>query len=204
MFSFLLYKKKQKKEKIKTNKKNITSKKEAGKEESAFEKFFKTATTKKGTKSKKQDDFSFAKSKITGKKAKIGFPIAGKTGNYQNLSEGDIKGKTGDGKLPSEIPGGRTGLGKTGKGSIAGRKIIFKPKIPYPLYYRKKGIFGKAIVWVEVSPSGKVLRTRLKQSTGYPDLDILAERGVAKMLFSPVRKQVNDTGEIVVRFKLKR
>src|SRR5690606_19222752 len=46
----------------------------------------------------------------------------------------------------------------------------------YPALYRNAGIGGKAVLWVVIDEAGAVRNTRVVTSTGFPELDDVAER----------------------------
>lgn len=45
----------------------------------------------------------------------------------------------------------------------------------YPAVYRNAGIGGKAVLWVFIDEKGEVRNTRVVTSTGFPELDAVAE-----------------------------
>jgi periplasmic protein TonB len=58
----------------------------------------------------------------------------------------------------------------------------------YPPLLRDAGIGGTAIIWYYLATDGRVLRTQIAQSSGYPALDQAALAVAARMQFSPYRK----------------
>ncbi|MDH5718417.1 MAG: TonB family protein [Spirochaetia bacterium] len=102
--------------------------------------------------------------------------------------------------------------GKTGKGSIVWksgykRNLDYIPDIPYPKYYRERGIQAKIILDFEVNSAGKVINVNIKQSSGYTKLDILAKEAVRKAKFTAipgVKNLSSDAGEIEIHFELTR
>lgn len=103
-----------------------------------------------------------------------------------------------------KVPDGKTGTGGISWQGGYTRRLIYMPKIPYPEYYRRRGIQTGVLLQIEVNPSGQVVDTRVLRSSGYSKLDILARNSVRKARFSGTAgSQRNDIGEITVNFKLK-
>ena len=55
----------------------------------------------------------------------------------------------------------------------------------YPPLLKEARIGGTAIVWFFIDEEGRVLETRLKESSGHPKLDEAALRVASAMEFSP-------------------
>ena len=66
-------------------------------------------------------------------------------------------------------------------------RILTQPNVLnyYPLEARRRGIEGRALVLVDVNKSGRVIRARVIQSTGYALLDRQAIRYLHAMRFHP-------------------
>lgn len=59
----------------------------------------------------------------------------------------------------------------------------------YPALLRDAGIGGKALVWFFIDEDGKVLRTQLRESSGYEALDQAAIQVANVMQFSPAKNR---------------
>ncbi|MEX0908073.1 MAG: energy transducer TonB, partial [Gemmatimonadota bacterium] len=55
----------------------------------------------------------------------------------------------------------------------------------YPPLLRDAGIGGSPKLWFFIDESGRVIKTELKESSGYPDLDAAANAVAEVMEFSP-------------------
>ncbi len=84
------------------------------------------------------------------------------------------------------------------------RKIIYRPNVEYPSYYRKKGIQGKTRLLVKVDRLGNVINTTVVSSSGYSKLDVIAKKMIRATRFSPVDGVAigYDEAEIDVYFRL--
>ena len=87
----------------------------------------------------------------------------------------------------------------------ARRVIRVKPKVVYPLQYRKNGIQGTAKFTIFVDSSGNVTRIELIKGTGYSKLDVIARQALRKTKFNQLitTDADYDEGEIEVKFQLK-
>jgi len=108
-----------------------------------------------------------------------------------NLSKGDTNtfGKFG---YSEEIigPGGE-------------RKIIYREKIPYPEWAKKKRIECNIRIKFYVSPEGKITDTEIITSSGYPELDVMVEDAFRRWVFEPQKVGTKVWGEIVFKMRLK-
>ena len=84
------------------------------------------------------------------------------------------------------------------------RKIIHRPKVEYPSYYRQKGIQGKTRLLIKVDRSGNVITTSVISSSGHSKLDVIAQKTMRATRFSPVHGATvgYDEAEIDVHFRL--
>jgi TonB family protein len=57
----------------------------------------------------------------------------------------------------------------------------------YPPKLRAQGIGGQTLVWLLIDKEGRVERTQLKQTSGYPELDKAALEVAERMQFTPAR-----------------
>ena len=74
----------------------------------------------------------------------------------------------------------------------------------YPVMLREAGIGGLTLVWVLIDEDGRVVRTELKESSGYPALDEAAIKIAPIMRFSPAMnrdQRVKVWVSIPVRFR---
>lgn len=77
----------------------------------------------------------------------------------------------------------------------------------YPSSLLSKGVGGRVIVNCEVDESGKVVSTRIKQSSGYGELDKAAINAVNKWKFKPGTKggkKVKATCNVPFNFEVKK
>ncbi|RKY30815.1 MAG: hypothetical protein DRP67_03770 [Candidatus Omnitrophota bacterium] len=95
------------------------------------------------------------------------------------------------GKISEEIegPGGK-------------RRIIYKVSPEYPEWAKKEGIEGNVRIKFWISPQGKVVDTEIITSSGYPELDLIAEAFLRKWIFEPSTENYNVWGIITFRFRL--
>jgi len=76
----------------------------------------------------------------------------------------------------------------------------------YPPLLRDAGIGGQTVMWFFIDEDGKVLRTQVNQSSGYPALDEAAEKVANIMQFSPAfnrDKKVQVWVQIPIKFSTK-
>ena len=76
----------------------------------------------------------------------------------------------------------------------------------YPPLLRDAGIGGQTVMWFFIDENGKVLRTQVNQSSGYPALDEAAEKVANLMQFSPAfnrDKKVQVWVQIPIKFSTK-
>jgi TonB family protein len=59
----------------------------------------------------------------------------------------------------------------------------------YPPMFRDAGIGGTTILWVDVGADGQVLDTRVQSSSGYPELDQVAQEVMREASFSPAQNR---------------
>ena len=69
------------------------------------------------------------------------------------------------------------------------RKLAYREPVPYPNWAEKEGIEGNIRIKFWVVPDGRISETELLISSGYPELDIIAEETFRKWLFEPVVKK---------------
>ncbi len=99
------------------------------------------------------------------------------------------------GPRPSGIP--------TAPPSLYGaRRIIYQPELHYPEWAERDRVQASPRFHIIVSPDGKVSSVRLAVSSGYPDLDRLAEENVRRWIYEK-REGQTEARQIVVRFKLR-
>jgi protein TonB len=82
---------------------------------------------------------------------------------------------------------------------------LSNPKPAYPLAARRRGIEGKVLLRVEVSPGGECLHAELKKSSGHDMLDQAALEAVRKWRFVPARRGNSAVAawvEVPIAFKL--
>ena len=95
------------------------------------------------------------------------------------------------------------GIGEKIEGPGGKRKVIYRISPQYPEWAKKKGIEGNIRIKFWISPEGKVVDTEIITSSGYPELDLIAEAIFRKWLFEPSTKNGNVWGIITFRFRLK-
>lgn len=66
-------------------------------------------------------------------------------------------------------------------------------KRSYPDHLRKNRIGGRVVLWVYVDEEGRVQKSRVQQSSGYPALDRAAKEVAAEMRFSPAMNRDRKT-----------
>ncbi|MEW5944216.1 MAG: energy transducer TonB [Pseudomonadota bacterium] len=79
------------------------------------------------------------------------------------------------------------------------------PKPAYPLAARRRGIEGRVLLRVEISPGGECLHAELKKSSGHDMLDQAALEAVRKWRFVPARRGNSAVAawvEVPIAFKL--
>ena len=64
--------------------------------------------------------------------------------------------------------------------------VVYREPLAYPVPARRRGIEGTASIAVEVGPDGRVVRTRVLQSSGNRLLDRAAQRNLKQWRFDPV------------------
>ena len=77
----------------------------------------------------------------------------------------------------------------------------------YPSALLKKGIGGKAVITCVVDAKGNIMSTKVKQSSGQPELDKAALQAVSRWKFKPARrdgKPIQATCNIPFTFEVKR
>ena len=137
---------------------------------------------------------------------------AGRKTNASSWEKETEKSATGtEGKKEStetvKIPEGKTGAGSIRWKTGYKRSLTHIPYPPYPKYFRQRGIQGSVTIIFEVNSAGKVISVRVKKSSGYTKLDILAKNAVRDSRFSAIPGSQNvtrDKGEIDIHFELKR
>ena len=135
-----------------------------------------------------------------------GLPWSGSKSDGHEKWDSDPAGGDPEGKHNRadnvRIPEGSSRVtGSNWQGSLQ-RKLLDHPAIPYPVYYRQKGIQAELLLILEVSPDGRVVDVQVKQSTGHSGLDILAERAMRKARFSKSPAEHNDRGVFRIDFHL--
>ena len=77
----------------------------------------------------------------------------------------------------------------------------------YPSALLKKGIGGKAVITCVVDAKGNIVSTKVKQSSGQPELDKAALQAVSRWKFKPARRggrPIQATCNIPFTFEVKR
>ncbi|MCS7299682.1 MAG: energy transducer TonB [Spirochaetia bacterium] len=74
-------------------------------------------------------------------------------------------------------------------------KVIYTPKIEYPLYAKLRGIQGSVVLSITISTNGRVVGSRIVSGSGSELLDTSAERFVRGVLFEPAR---DDRGNPII------
>lgn len=85
------------------------------------------------------------------------------------------------------------------------RMAYLNNKMVYPDHLRRRGIQGKAVVKVLVSPEGRVLQIELAKSSGNTELDNAALKGVRDWKFAPFTGPgaVPSSAIVPINFELK-
>jgi len=97
-----------------------------------------------------------------------------------------------------------TGISEEIIGPGGKRELVYRETVLYPEWAQKKGIEGNIRIKFWVEPDGRINETELLISSGYPELDIIAEETFRKWLFEPVvKKNKKVWGVIIFRFRLK-
>ena len=107
---------------------------------------------------------------------------------------------------PSGLPTGAARPGFIGdiKGELAGRKVIFWPKLSQEI---KGTESGSVTLEIEVDPAGNVSKVRIVEKSGSPKLDRIATDYVRQIRFEELPKNVQQRvqkGEIIINFELVR
>jgi TonB family protein len=107
----------------------------------------------------------------------------------------------------SESKGTTTGAARPGfigdiRGEVAGRKVVWWPKLPEEI----KGTEGGAVTLeITVDPAGNVIKVKIVTKSGSPKLDRIAMNYVEQIRFEQLPKNVQQKtqrGEIVINFEL--
>ena len=84
------------------------------------------------------------------------------------------------------------------------RVLVKKPRVQYPLYFRKQGIQGTVKLRINVNSKGVVTGSEIIKSSGHTKLDILARKGVLSARYKPDPGAVKvGVAEVIISFKLK-
>lgn len=103
---------------------------------------------------------------------------------------------------PKKGPGGKETRVRL-SGPIKERKITKKVIPPYPKWARRKGVFGTVSFKFWVTPDGFVKeRVVLLYSSGYPELDKIAERALKQWKFEPIETDEIQWGIVTFIFEL--
>jgi protein TonB len=124
------------------------------------------------------------------------------------LEIADLTGGTGGGFV-MEIPkfGTRGGEDPFGGGMDSPPTPVNRLPPQYPSALLKKGIGGKVVVSCVVDESGNLSSSRIKQSSGQPELDKAALAAVARWKFKPATrggKKVKATCNIPFTFEVRK
>lgn len=82
------------------------------------------------------------------------------------------------------------------------RRILYQPALHYPEWAERDRVQATPRFHIVVSPDGKVSSVRLAVSSGYPDLDRLAEENVRRWIYER-REGQTEAREVAVKFTLK-
>jgi protein TonB len=124
------------------------------------------------------------------------------------LEIADLTGGTGGGFI-MEIPkfGTRGGEDPFGGGMDSPPTPVNRLPPQYPSALLKKGIGGKVVVSCVVDESGNLSSSRIKQSSGQPELDKAALAAVARWKFKPATrggKKIKATCNIPFTFEVRK
>lgn len=88
--------------------------------------------------------------------------------------------------------------------SFRAPRVSRKSSIQYPSALRNRGVSGRVLIACKVDHNGNVANVKLRESSGYPQLDHAALNGVRKWRFNPAMrdgKKVSSTAIIPVVFR---
>jgi len=88
------------------------------------------------------------------------------------------------------------------EGPAGGRELIYKEKIEYPSWAENNGIEGNVKIKFWVEPDGKIGKTEIITSSGYPELDLYTISKFRKYLFQPINTNEIVWGIITFVFRL--
>jgi TonB family protein len=105
---------------------------------------------------------------------------------------------------PPQVPGSGDpdALSRTGR-SLGPRRILYQPTPEYPEWAVSGRVNATPRFHVAVGPDGRVSRVRLAVSSGYSELDRLAQQAVERWLYEP-RPGLNEERQAVVQFRIRR
>lgn len=69
------------------------------------------------------------------------------------------------------------------------KEVLAALKREYPTTLRQAEVSGRVELWLYISEEGKVVETRIAESSGYPQFDEAAQRVAREMHFSPGRNR---------------
>jgi TonB family protein len=109
----------------------------------------------------------------------------------------------------TDTQGTTTGAARPGfigdiKGEVAGRKVVWWPRLPDEM---KGTEGGSATLEIVVDPAGNVTKVNIVKKSGSPKLDRVAENYVKQIRFEKLPEniqQITQRGEIVINFELAR
>ncbi len=99
-------------------------------------------------------------------------------------------------------PSGEPNAPSDGSPGYGPRRILYKPLPEYPEWAERDRVQATPQFYVTVGSDGRISRVRLSISSGYAELDRLAEASVRRWIYEPRPGQTEER-RVVVRFVLK-
>lgn len=97
---------------------------------------------------------------------------------------------------------GSEDAGSTGRTGYGPRRVLHKPQPTYPEWAERDRVQATPQFHITVGPDGRVSRVRLAVTSGYAELDRLAESAVRRWIFEP-RPGQSEERRAVVEFVLR-
>jgi len=130
-------------------------------------------------------------------------PQSGRTMEHRPYTEPVSAGPLVDPNAPeSARPGGEPNADGEGRIDYGPRRIIYKPLPEYPEWAERERVQASPKFYVTVGADGRVAKVRMAVSSGYNELDRLAEGSVRRWLYEP-RPGRTEERRVIVQFVLR-